>query len=672
MKQNDNPYFDVYEPPTTDRTLLSTFSVGPPGSIPDEVPQTVDSDVKPSSFQSFWWNFQKGLFSDSNLMELALDHIGDEKQNQALQKQREDALTSALSNMPSNNRTFLNTTLPHFLGEITDPSLVVGGAGVGKLAEFGIAKLAPKIAEISASTAEEGISTFTKRAAVKGAQHALTGALTTIPYTAAQQYLTNTNPYVNNHIGLSNYLTNSLSGAAIGGFLSGFGSSIGYFAPKIKEAFPVFSKLSGNSRSKMQDIVNDARQKAGDSVKDNPFYQGNYPTASYNGDSMVNPEQFENTVNNINTNALDAHQANLSYANLQLNMDKNVGIELSAHSGLEQTKFEIQQAPEMLGTIDHIGRDMTDDIDRQHMSLNDSVKQMQADEPNINKIIHNTSLPHLIDFQNQYNEYVKRIQENANLAPGSDINLLKNINDQISAFAPKTGLINSLRKAINAPVSDNSSSDIMQITNAHTPSYELNNTAPIRQSVNRTGARALLNDEIAKERANNVQKLVNQNKPFNKTISNLTQRLENLNDSIDDVKLLATKRKLFSQPLQPQKIRLLHDQLVNDLTNSEDAMSQDFSKQRPIGLDANFDSERDSPFSLVNRTKNNDDIDREISDTKQMLNNEDVNDIDNELREIDNQEKKDVGLKKALKMFCNCLTSVSFDAEIAAQNLEGA
>ena len=128
-------------------------------------------------------------------MELGLDHIGDEKQNQALQKQREDALTSALSNMPSNNRTFLNTTLPHFLGEITDPSLVVGGAGVGKLAEFGIAKLAPKIAEISASTAEEGISTFTKRAAVKGAQHALTGALTTIPYTAAQQYLTNTNPY---------------------------------------------------------------------------------------------------------------------------------------------------------------------------------------------------------------------------------------------------------------------------------------------------------------------------------------------------------------------------------------------------------------------------------------------------------------------------------------------
>jgi len=670
LRQNDNPYYDTYTPPTTERTFDSSFSTAPPGIMQDEVPQTLQSDVKPSSFQLFWWNFQKGAFSNSNLMELGLDHIGDEKQNQALQQQRENALNSAISNIPAQNKSFLNTTLPHFLGEIADPTLLLGGLGIGKLAEFGIAKLAPKFAQLATPVAEEGISSFAKRAAVKGTQHALTGALTAIPYTAAQQALTNTNPYVNNHIGLSNYLTNSLSGAAIGGVLSGFGSSIGYFAPKIKDAFPVFSKLSGNSRSTMQALADQAKQKAGAKIKDNPFYQGNYPEASYNGDSMVTPQQFNSYVDKVNTNSIDAHNANLGYANLQLMMDKNVSIDSIAHTGLEQTKFDIQQAPEMLGTIDHIGREMTDDIDSKHDDLNNAVKEMQAVEPNISKIIHNTSLPHLIDFQNEYKNYVDRIKENSNLAPGSDLNLLKNVNDQISAYMPRSGLINRLKSSINAPVTDNSSSDIMDIKNSHKPSYELNNTAPIRQSVDRPGTRALLNDEIAKARASNVQQLVEQNKPFDKTISNLTDRLENLNDSIDDVKLLATKRKLFSQPLEPQKIRLLHDDLVNSLTNGEDAMSENISKQKPLGLDANFDSYEDSPFSLVNRTKNNDDVDREISDTKQMLNNEDMNDIDNELQEIDGQEKKDIGLKKALKMFCNCLTSQSFDAEVAAKITE--
>ena len=171
--------------------------------------------------------------------------------------------------------------------------------------------------------------------------------------------------------------------------------------------FPVFSKLwklsLKNARS-----VNDARQKAGDSVKDNLFTR-ELSYFNYNGDSMINPEQFENTVNNINTNALDAHQANLSYANLQLNMDKNVGIELSAHSGLEQTKFEIQQAPEMLGTIDHIGRDMTDDIDRQHMSLNNSVKQMQL-MSEISTRLSTILAASLRNFQSIWP--VKRIQEN--------------------------------------------------------------------------------------------------------------------------------------------------------------------------------------------------------------------------------------------------------------------
>ena len=76
---------------------------------------------------------------------------------------------------------------------------------------------------------------------------------------------------------------------------------------------------------------------------------------------------------------------------------------------------------------------------------------------------------------------------------------------------------------------------------------------------------------------------------------------------------------------------------------------------------------RDSPFSLVNRTKNNDDIDREISDTKQMLNNEDVDSIDNELKEID-VGKERCRLKKSPENVLHCLTSVSFDAELTHRN----
>ena len=69
----------------------------------------------------------------------------------------------------------------------------------------------------------------------------------------------------------------------------------------------------------------------------------------------------------------------------------------------------------------------------------------------------------------------------------------------------------------------------------------MNLTTQRNWATNRTGARAL-NDEIAKERATNVQKLVNQTNLSTKQCRIYTA-LEN-SDSIDDVKLLATKRKL--------------------------------------------------------------------------------------------------------------------------------